>query len=172
MKKYILKFKLWNKLFFYLIIFIKKLKIMANIQLRIGVFVLLLGQMFLGYNRFMNSQMIAEMYYTKVVSSNQIYGPYGVPGIAWLAERANYDSVLQQIRLLDCTIELIAPLVLLATGWKLIAVVNIIHLVIAPMIMYNPLDAAANGFSKIMQIMTVLQLLGLMLFLAVPDKRK
>eukprot|EP00345_Euplotes_harpa_P009551 CAMPEP_0168345224 /NCGR_PEP_ID=MMETSP0213-20121227/17416_1 /TAXON_ID=151035 /ORGANISM="Euplotes harpa, Strain FSP1.4" /LENGTH=59 /DNA_ID=CAMNT_0008353379 /DNA_START=265 /DNA_END=440 /DNA_ORIENTATION=+ len=58
-------------------------------------------------------------------------------------------------------IEFIIPVLMLFTGWKIFAYFSILHLVVTPMILYSPFGlAATTQFVGIMQIVTILQLLG------------
>ena len=145
---------------------------MANLQLRVGVFILMFGQMLLGFYRITDNNMIANMSYQKVLESKELFKQYNTPILDWLSVKENYETMITPIRVCDTSIEYLAPLLILATGWKVFALLNIVHLVITPMILFNPLNKAPSPFARIMQIMTVLQLLGLLLFLAVPDKKK
>ena len=122
--------------------------------------------MLLGYYRITHRQFFVEMSYEAITKSKDT-----LP-LDLIADRKDFDYWTPHIYVADSTIELILPLVILLTGSKLAALCNIIHLVITPMILFNPLLKDLSQFQIVMSIMTVLQLLGMLMFMSMPAQGK
>ena len=128
------------------------------------------GQMMLGFHRVTDNNMISNRFYHKMLENKESLKSYNIDYLNWISIRENYETTIAPIRILDTSIEIICPFLLLITGWKLFAIPNILHLIVYPLIMYNSMHKPVPEFTQIMQVLTIFQLLGLFMFLLIPNK--
>ena len=140
---------------------------MANCLIRIGILILLSGQILLGYYRYTQKEFVLG-FVLEGVKNYQNENPF----VAMFFPNGPDMQPLRDVYWLDIFIELAVPVLMVFTGWRIWLLLSLIHFIITPSFIYNLLGSNKNEFQEVMSIMTILQILGVFLYITSVRKFK
>mmetsp|Transcript_14533 Transcript_14533/g.16251 ORF Transcript_14533/g.16251 Transcript_14533/m.16251 type:complete len:148 (-) Transcript_14533:35-478(-) len=132
-----------------------------NCLIRIGVFLLFSGLMCIAYYKLTDKHnwIVQQVEMANVDFNEKPFGPYMYPeGEATI--QSLYDCYYQ-----DLFIELVTPILLVVTGWRILLALPLLHFVVYPSMIYNTLGQTRNTFQNEMGPITFLQTLGILLYI-------
>mmetsp|Transcript_4854 Transcript_4854/g.5545 ORF Transcript_4854/g.5545 Transcript_4854/m.5545 type:complete len:148 (+) Transcript_4854:50-493(+) len=134
---------------------------MANCLLRIGMLILISGQILLGYYRLTENKFLTQMLTDR---ANETMNENPLAPFMFPNNKATITGI-DELFYIDTFVEFAVPVLLVFTGWRVWVVGSIIHLIATPSFLYNIFGSTKTEFQEIMTVMTFLQILGCLLYI-------
>ena len=133
---------------------------MSISTLKIGLLILLISQMHIGYHRISDRERLFTRFVVaiqKSASENPLY--------QHLFHGNLQNKFLIVFHLFDTFIEVIIPILLLLTGWRVLLILSLLHFLVLGSWVYNLFGETKTQFQEIMSMMTIMQILGVLLYI-------
>uniref|UniRef100_A0A7S3NXR0 Uncharacterized protein n=1 Tax=Euplotes crassus TaxID=5936 RepID=A0A7S3NXR0_EUPCR len=133
---------------------------MANCLLRIGILIILVSQVFLGYNRVFKT----DEFNAKFIEKSAEYQSENIVHSIVFGDRVIDEKVCEEVYHLDIFYEFVIPVLMLLTGWRIWTAFILLHLVGLPAFLYNISGHTRGEFEETMRIMIFIQILAVLFY--------
>ncbi len=141
---------------------------MGNLQLRVGILILLIGWGYMGYERVFNKDSFYDTLLGKI-NSHWDDNPFHS---FWFGEKeGTMEDVLAAYEI-DVAIEYACPILLLLTGWRIFLIHPIMHVVMTGGWAFNAWGSRKDDFKFVMSIQMWIQLAAMLLYMTSICKKK